>query len=270
MRVVFAVLATCLVAAGCDRGDKQDAVPAVPAVTPSADEVLEAYVTAMGGRDAFAKVDAMRITGTFLIENTGLRGAMQVVQQRSRRSYQRMEIEGAGVFEEGCDGSVCWEKSDAEGVRIVSGEELEEELRSAMLDSDLRWRELYTKVENEGAVEFEGRPAWKIVLTPAAGPVDVEYYDRATHLQLGSDEIMRGQSGELRGRAKVEAWRTFGQIKQPTRVTLTSEGMTIVMSFDDIEINPAIPAGRFELPPEVKALIDGAKAPEALEAPPVP
>lgn len=142
-----------------------------------------------------------------------------------------------------------------------------------MLDSALRWRELYTRVDVVDAVDFAGRPAWKVVMTPPSGRVETTYYHRVNHLLLGSDEIVNGQRGEMRVRTTVMAWRTFGPIRQPSRLDLTSEDRKLLVHIDDVEINPVIPVGRFDLPPEVKARLDGAQvleAPEAPEAPPAP
>lgn len=252
--VLLSVVAVLGVA--CERDEKKKAD--VPREAPSADEILEAHVTAMGGRDAFAKVDALRVTAEMTIEKYGVRGTVVVTQKRPNLTRSRFEMEGVGVNEEGCDGTTCWEKSDAEGVRILQGEELQDDLRDAMLDSDLRWRELYEKVEVVGAVDFAGRGAWKVVLTPAAGEPETVYFDRETHLELGSEQLSRGQAGEARTTSRYLAWGTFGPIKQPREGVVTGDGVEIRLRVKDVEINPALPAGFFDLPPEVKALRDGA------------
>lgn len=227
--------------------------PAEPA-KPTAESILEDAITATGGRAARAGVTSMHATGTMRIAKLGIGGTIEMMMKAPNLSRVVVDIDGIGRTESGSDGTTVWEKNVMTGARILAGDERERALRNYMLHSELAWRELYTKVELVGEVEFEGRPAWKIQMTTPLGDLETAYYDRETKLPLGKEDTSKTQMGDIPSRSVYEDYKTFGKLLMSTRLRQSAQGMDMEITLDTVELDPKLTADAFAVPADVAAL----------------
>jgi hypothetical protein len=100
---------------------------------PTADQVLEKYITAVGGREAMEKVTSRVSTGTVEIPEMGAAGTITISEKAPNKSLAVFEIAGMGQVRQGSDGTAAWEDSPVSGVRDKSGTELADTLRGSIL-----------------------------------------------------------------------------------------------------------------------------------------
>ena len=56
------------------------------------------------------------------------------------------------------------------GDRLLDGDEKDEFIKEAEIFNDeIRWKEVYDKAECTGIEDVDGKPAYKLVLTPKSG-----------------------------------------------------------------------------------------------------
>jgi hypothetical protein len=268
MKSLFFALAVAFVAAACHKTPAAQpagpapapaatttAAPAAPAA-PTAESILEDYITATGGRAAREAVTSMHATGSMRIQKLGVGGRVEMMMKAPDLAHITIEIAGLGTMESGSDGTTVWEKNAMTGARVLEGAERERGRRSAMLQSDILWRDLYQKVELVGEVEFEGRPAYKLEMTTTLGDVETAYFDRETKLQLGKEEISKTQMGEFPTRSLFYDYKSYGDIKMSSRMIQSAQGVDSEFLIDKVELNPALPADAFTLPADIKALVN--------------
>jgi hypothetical protein len=220
---------------------------------PKAEAVLDRYVEATGGKAAYDKVKSMSMTGTFEVPAQGIKGKMQRFSA-GNDLYVGIDIPGAGKIETGVSNGVAWETNPFTGPRIKEGEEAEDAIREAMLDSAVQWRKLYPKVENAGIEKVNGEDAYKIVATPDKGKPETTYYSKATGLALKTKKVATTQMGDIEVESSVSDYKEFGGIKVPTKVQQSAAGQEFTVTIEDVAVNPEIPASRFALPADIKAL----------------
>src|SRR5215213_3535856 len=105
----------------------QSPAPAKPASTvklPTAQEVLDKYVKAIGGRDAILKIKSWKSSGTVELAPMGVKGTVETISAAPGRSLTRMNLAGLGEFVEGFDGTIAWSVNPIQGNREKSGTEL--------------------------------------------------------------------------------------------------------------------------------------------------
>lgn len=232
------------------------AAPAPAALAePTAESIIEGHITATGGRAAREAVTTLRATGTMRIAKIGIGGKVEMKMKAPNLAHIIVDIDGIGRTENGSDGTNVWERTAMTGSRVLEGAERERSLRAATLHAELKWRELYTKAELAGETEFEGRPAWKIVMTTPLGDVESHFYDRETKLALGREEIAKTQMGDLPTRSVYAEYKTYGTLQMASRVVESTQGMDIEILLDVVELNPSFAADAFAVPPEIAPLI---------------
>ncbi|MBZ0235914.1 MAG: hypothetical protein K8M05_26540 [Deltaproteobacteria bacterium] len=257
------LLALVFLAAACSK-QAPAAEPAAPATptpspaaptTPTAESIIEAHITATGGRAARQAITSMRATGTMRIAKVGIGGKVEMRMRAPNLAHVVVDIDGLGRTQNGSDGTTVWEKSAMTGARVLEGAERERALRAATLHSELAWRELFTKVELLGEAEFAGRPAWKLAFTTPLGDVETHYYDRETKLELGKEEIAKTQMGEFPTRSTYADYKSYGGLMMASKVIETTQGMDIELTIDAVEMNPSLPADAFAVPADIAPLV---------------
>lgn len=228
--------------------------PAAAAKLPSGEEVLENYVKATGGRDAYAKLQNRTSSGSVDIPAANIKGTVVTMQAAPDKARVTMDLPGVGKSEQGSDGETVWEKNPVTGVRILEGAERDMMLRQLKFNAELNWKDSYTSAETVGVEEVEGKPAYKVKLTASDGSIVHNFYDKESGLLVKSDSIYKSQMGDLPISVMIGEYKEVDGIKVPMLATQTLQGMQMKLVTDTVKHNSELAADTFELPAEVKAL----------------
>jgi zinc protease len=220
---------------------------------PSADKLLQLSLERSGGAQAIAKAKNAVMTGTVEMAGHNITGPVELYQDGSK-SYTVMNLPGIGKMEEGFDGETAWEMNALQGARIKDGEEKANIERSSNISVLSSWRDYYKQAKTIGSEDVEGKPAWKVEMTPKEGKPEMFYFDKDTMLLVRTTATVATPLGEIPVEAMMGDYRVVDGIKTPFTMTEKAMSQVIVMKFDKVQYNVPIAADRFDLPPAVKAL----------------
>jgi outer membrane lipoprotein-sorting protein len=231
----------------------------------TADEIIQKNIDAKGGRDKMKAVQSIRMSGKMTMG-----GGMEapVVREMARPNKLRMEFTFQGMTGvQAYDGKIGWivmpfmGKKDPEP---MSSDDLKQVEDEADIDGMLvDYKEKGHQVEYLGKDEVEGTPVHKLKVTKKSGDTVTLFLDADSFLEIKAEgkTKVRGQEMEVvttLGDYKEVGGMVFAHSIQ-SKPKGAPEGAGMTISIDKIEINPDLPAARFEMP---------AKA--AAEAPPPP
>lgn len=152
----------------------QDALPTVA-------QVYDKYAAAVGGRDAWSKVEGRSEKGT--VELGPMSGEYQ--RYMSSPNLMRMVMDfGVVQIDQGFDGAKGWVSQNGVAQRMPA--DAENTLRenksgnATFLDPSR-----YTKAEVKGKEKFEGADVYRLVVTSKDGKEHSEFFDVGTGLQAG-------------------------------------------------------------------------------------
>lgn len=220
----------------------------------TADEVVEKYIQAKGGREKIKAVKTMRFTAKMSM-GQGMEAPV-VMELAPPEHKMRMEFTLQGMTGiQAYDGTGGWQvmpflgKTDPEP---MTGDDLKEAKENAdLLEGPLyNYKEKGNKVEYLGKGDLEGTPVQKLKLTQKDGDVTTIYLDADTYLELKNEttRMIRGQATDIE--------TTLGNYKQVEGLTMPFTIETKMkgapgaqtITVDKFEVNTAIPASRFEAP----------------------
>lgn len=228
--------------------------------SPTAEQILDRYVEATGGKAAYEKLRSEVSSGVMDMKAQGIKGRMTGYRNSANSSYSVVEVDGVGKIEEGVANGVVWEKSPLAGPRVKTGEERAFALREAMLAKDLKWRDVYGKVDLTGEDTVEGAACYRVTMTPKdGGRPETRFYDKQTGLLKKVSLIAATQMGDLPVETLMYDYKEFGGVKMVTRTVTKMAGQEMTVTLSSVEFNKEIPASRFAMPAEVKALVDKQK-----------
>jgi hypothetical protein len=254
-RLALAALFGCLLGSFAARVGRAADEP-----LPKPEAILDHYVEVTGGKALYQKHKSEIVLGTVEFPAQGLKGSITRYAADPDRSYSQMNIDAVGTIELGTSGGVAWEKSALLGARIKTGEEKTQALREAQFNAPLEWRKLYSKVETAGLENLGGEDCYKVVLTPASGKPETMYFGKKSGLLVKTTLTAVSQMGEVPVESAVSDYKTFDGILVPTKVRQKAAGQEFTITIQSVKANAEIPADRFELPADVKALLDKAPA----------
>ena len=230
---------------------------------PKGEVILDKYVEATGGKAAHEKLHNRVVKGTFEMPAMGMKAAMTGYSAEPNKSYFLMESDALGKIEEGTNGDVAWATAPMTGPRCKEGADKARALRDADLHADVNWRKHFKEAKCVGVEDIDGRPCYKVVMTPSEGEPLTCYYDKQSHLLSKVDVTFEGPMGKMPIEVFSTDYKKVDGILMSHTTRVKVMGQERVLKIESIQHNVDIPADRFKLPDEIQALVDAAKAEEA-------
>lgn len=225
---------------------------------PPAEEILERYVEAIGGRDVVLEPESSRATGTFAMPSAGLTGTMTTMGSEPDRMLLQIELPGIGTMRTGYDGEVGWSIDPMTGARILESGELAGIKDQANELAQVRDPSLFTSVETIGTSEVDGEACHQVKLAWKSGRESVDCYSADTGLLLTTTATQKSPMGSIEVMTRFSDYQEFGGIRMPTRIAQDVMGQSIVMTIESVEFD-VVDDDAFDLPPEIEARVEAAE-----------
>ncbi len=242
-KLAFAILATPLALFCADEA------------LPKAETVLDRWIEVSGGKAAFEKRHNEVMHGSMEFTGRGVKGTMTVYQAAPDKNLAVIDIEGIGKIESGSNGEVAWENSALQGPRIKDGDEKAGALRDGTFNGALNWRKMYVKAETTASETVEGKECYKVVLTPKEGKPTIEFFDKKSGLLIKTMVTRNTPMGEITAEVLADDYRKEGDVIVPHKMINRFAGQEFEIKVQSVEVNVEMPGDRFDLPPEIKALL---------------
>ncbi len=230
-------------AAGQGAGGGQGA----PAATqPTAEDILNKYLTALGGQAAIDKLKTRVMRGSYAGAN-GMVATYEVEQAAPDKFHVTFTTQ-QGTMERGFNGSAGWEKNPR-GVMDFSGEQLADFKRAFGLFGDLKLKEQFTRM-NVRKDKLDGRDVYVIVATTADRKRERLYFDAETGLLLRRATAIQTSIGVIPEEVSFEDYRDVDGVKVPftIRVTTIDAGSTYTRKYTEIKVNVPVDDSKFNKP----------------------
>jgi len=221
---------------------------------PTAREVVDRFVKASGGADAFKAIKSMRVKGTFSIVGQALTGEIDMMAARPNKQLMRVTIPAIGTLEEGFDGKIGWSNSPLTGPSLVTDRQLSERADESWFDAELHQDDYIKEMSVVGREMMDGRDVYRLKVVTLRGNEQFELYDVENGLQVGTEASRDTPLGIVPSTAFMKEYQKFGSVLMPTRVVQKVLGQEHVFAFSSYEFD-TVPANAFDLPLPIKALI---------------
>lgn len=214
----------------------------VEAQLPSVQQVYDKYATAVGGRDAWAKVSHRAEKGTADITFAGISGSYE--RYSSAPSRMRMIIDlGMGKVEQGSDGDVAWNAQPDGSVARMSPVDAAYANEANVVGAAFLDPTRFAKAAVVSRELFDGVECFKVVITTKAGRERVDYLEVVSGLRRG--QIVQTPAGEQK--SVFKDYKVFEGKLFATKQVLTNPQGDIVITVASVTFTPNDPK-LFELP----------------------
>ena len=239
---------------------------------PSASQVIEKYVLAMGGYEVLASVQSAHLVfkGTssngHTIESVyyQTRGQYVCHMQRNGLSITRGVWTDGELNEDGSRAGFAWQRVNDGILTQKMGHELQEYLRRrSRVVSSPYWQDDFKSIKCVGKTEVRGIPTWQLRFVDQDGSEIDRYFDAETGYLLRR-KTMESFDGETH-----EVTRDYmdhekkGDYVIAMRQTISHADIVEQWNVDSFEYDGEVPEDAFEIPEAIQNQIDELKRKKA-------
>ena len=265
LTLLFVLTAVLFSASGLTQAPPPTSAPAAPVlkneIAPDAQLIVEQYLTATGGRDAWSSLKTIQGNGTISIPAAGISGTAQFAISpdlyRNTFTMSGGSVQGASIIT-GRNGDVVWQmtgEDDRYNGKLVEGVNRLRNLRQYQFNQLLNLEKNFLRVEIVDVEEIDGSPAMKLLMVPREAPDSKEYrfFDQSSHFIV---RTIIEQSGGNVQEARYGGFKKVGPVRMHTETKRMASGQVLMLvATPNIVANKPLPEKYNELPLEIRVLL---------------
>jgi len=219
--------------------------PEQPKDKPTADQIVDRYLTALGGTVKLATVKTRYIKAN-RVEPGG-----EVIEPETiwfdNGKYSKSTVYTKATVTEGYDGSNAW-KTAADKSVPLRADELEQIKREADLFMPQNIKSIYPTLNWRFVDLVNGKPANVVLATTASGARERLYFDVATGLLVRRVAVSPTVLGNFVYQVDYSDYKLFGGIKVPTTIEYSMPNIRWTERVVQLKNNAPADASKFSAP----------------------
>jgi zinc protease len=218
------------------------------AATPSVDEILAKYVKAVGGKEAFEKLNSRVCKGTFELEQMNVEATEEIDQKAPNKLVSITDIPNFGVVRSGFDGTSGWKENPQTGMQDVTGELLAQMKRGAEFYHEIKLKELYGSMTVKGKESVNGHDAWVVEAVPTDSKPEMLYFDADSGLVVRATGQTEGPNGPVDVDTTLSDYREVDGVKLPFEIHTERSDFTFTIKWTEVKHNVPVDDAKFAKP----------------------
>jgi photosynthetic reaction center cytochrome c subunit len=209
---------------------------------PTADQIAEKYVTAMGGADALRKITSRTMTGVILTA-----GNESPIELFTKAPNKRISISKMGTGESmtAFDGTAGWMGSTGRPARVMSDTESDAAGLDAEFSLALRLKEIFPQLRRGRPDEIGGAPVEVLTANRQGKPPVRLYFDQKSGLLLRMVRYAETSMGRMPTQIDYADYREFDGVKVACKWTLSRPNGRFTIQIKEVKQNVAIDDSKF-------------------------
>ncbi len=215
---------------------------------PTADQVIEKYMNAVGGKAALEKLTSRISTATVEFEVFPGAFSQEIYEKAPNKQFYMLDVAQFGIVRYGFNGTVGWEDNPQTGFRELSGMRLAVMKRNSDFYRALHIKEIYPKMAVTGKETINGHSAYVLEVTPADGPAEWMYFDTESGLLLRHKGQNEAPTGPVMVETTLSDYREVDGVKLPFSTYVSRPDISFTMRVSEVKHNVPIEDSKFDKP----------------------
>lgn len=216
------------------------------AATKSAKEIVDSYITAIGGAAAIKKITSLQQNAE--MEMQGQKLTVTMKDMAPNLSVMEVSMMGQTAMKQAFNGTTGYQMQMGKKSELT-GDDLTEKKESKGIVSQLYYATDGTKLEAAGTAKVGAADAYKLTVTSPSGKKKTEYYDVKSGLLLKDEKTATKGTMEITQSTEYGDYRKVGDVLFPHTLTQniqTAQGsQEFAINIKEIKINPPLKMDEF-------------------------
>jgi predicted Zn-dependent peptidase len=211
----------------------------------TAQEVVNDYITAIGGMEKVAALTDMKVKYGMSIQGQSIE--MEAMVKLPGKSYQSMKMGNMKLYTAVSDGKNA--KVIQQGEEVPLGEnEINEMIDGAVIVDEYHWLVDSANIQLTAVKRMDdGSKAYEITLEKANGNVEYYYYDAETGLRIREVTMAETPKGEMAQSTSYSDYQEVNGVLFPFSVTLPLGRQSMKAEVKSLEVNTGLSDTNFKL-----------------------
>ena len=198
---------------------------------PTVQQVFDKYATAMGGRDAWAKVTDRAELGSADIAFANIKGSYERYYAAPNKFRLIINL-GAdiGKVEQGSDGVLVWAAQPGADAAKMPADDAAYVLEMSVTGAAFLDPSRFAKSSVAALEDFDGVSCYKVLLTSKSGRDRIDYFEVATGLRRG--QVLKLPIGDQK--TTYRDYKVFDGKKAPTSIVQSNAQGDIVITLTTV------------------------------------
>lgn len=221
------------------------------ATLPDGFEVLDRYVEAIGGEEAYRKHKTEQMTGQYSMPAMGIQGPIVIKRAATTKTLINIQVPPFGEVIQGTNGEEAWGASPDRPMTMLEGAEADKMINEANFYAIVEPRKTYTSAETVGTVTFAGVECYKVNVVTSWGEHQVCLFEVESGLHRKVSTRESTETDVFTNEITYSDFRDADGIKRPFRMAITTAAMMgaeQVIQFETIEFGVEFEEGTFDPP----------------------
>ena len=214
--------------------------------TKSAKEIVDSYITAIGGAAAIKKITSLQQSAE--MEMQGQKLTVTMKDMAPNLSVMEVSMMGQTAMKQAFNGTTGYQMQMGKKSELT-GDDLTEKKESKGIVSQLYYATDGTKLEAAGTAKVGAADAYKLTVTSPSGKKKTEYYDVKSGLLLKDEKTATKGTMEITQSTEYGDYRKVGDVLFPHTLTQniqTAQGsQEFAINIKEIKINPPLKMEEF-------------------------
>jgi photosynthetic reaction center cytochrome c subunit len=213
---------------------------------PSAQEIIEKYIQALGGDAAIQKIETRVDTGSLDITSRNMHLKIETYR-KAPQDFLTIVHSPRGDTSQGYNGTIGWQQRGGE-VEELSGDDLARVKDSAAFVPGANLKKNYAHLEVKDIANIDGHNTYRIIASGASGSGAEYYFDAQSGLLLRVSTEVDSPLGAIPQDAYYEDYRDVSGVKVPFLIRIVRADGATIYKWEQIQVNIPVDNGRFEKP----------------------
>jgi len=218
---------------------------AAPGTPPTADSIIEKYVTAVGGADAIKKVTSRVASGAIIV--SGKESPIDVITKAPNKRITISHSSGADSYT-AFDGTIGWMGSAGRPAREMAPADAAGSALDAEFYLPLRMKEIFTQLRPGRPDKIGDVPVLTLTGTRQGLPPVRFFFDANSGLLLRMVRYTENPLGRMPVQIDYADYRDVDGVKTPFRWTLSRPNGRFTIQLTDVKANVAVDDSKFAKP----------------------
>ncbi len=223
------------------------------AADPKAHAIIDQFIKASGGEDAFKKVKTRVAEGHMSMPAMGIKMKIKLSQKAPNKVHMEQGIEGLMSGRQGYDGETGWSEDSLQGFRKLEGAELVQLTRESNITRELNLKTDFPGMQLLPEVEIDGKKVSVVEAMSKDNRKEIWYFDQESHLMVKMEQKMTlGPQGEIDVTIILKDYKEVDGIKLPMTSEVKNPAFTGVLTLSSIQHNVDVDDSLFASPQKEK------------------
>lgn len=219
---------------------------AAPAL-PSTDDVVNHYIKATGGSEAWQKLTSRQLVGTIDIPAMNVSGTVESHEKAPNKLLSVVVIAGAS-FRRGYDGNTAWADDPQNGLRELTGDELADTKREADFYRPLHLTKIYSKLTVTGVDKAGDHDVYVVEASSGSGDPDKLFFDKDSGLLVRSSLTQHTPQGAVTVQEELTDYRDTDGVKMPFAIKQSTPQVEFTIKVTEVHHNVSFDDAQFAKP----------------------